>query len=557
MIKLDAEQQRAVDIDDKRIVVIAAAGSGKSRTLLARIQRLMNDGVRANEILALTFTNAAALEMRSRYKDMQKNCEIPMFCTFHAFCYSLIAKDPIVRADIGYRDVPAVATSSELDRIWKSVKLILSIKLSDNVLNKKEHEVGAKDRFQYNAFWKMYYKKLHEENLITFDIMCYEICDLFKKDHPYIRKYKAQYKYIFIDEFQDTDERQWDFAKSFTDSSIFVVGDAKQAIYGFRGADSSIIKSLTEDRGWTTVKLFRNYRSTSQICDYSNSIHKTHISGGKDVSYYLDMVSDRSGGEVKVNGGFLHQVITNERGYRDQIELTNNIIQENVFSILDDVPASETIALLCRSNSEVSEVCDVLKHYNISFTTKAKTSTVEKYLRAATDNNYLVDWLSNELSSDKYNDYLRMCLINDSYKTADGFMNLFIDRFQKQFEIIHQIQNILNSEADPIIKYITIGGIFKLKIDPNITINDDDEVISSLLSLTGTGNDAKIYVGTIHSVKGLEFDTVHLIDVNSLSWKNMWDDEEQLNVFYVGCTRAKNKLVVWKSTALVYEIVSI
>ena len=135
-------------------------------------------------------------------------------------------------------------------------------------------------------------------------------------------------------------------------------------------------------------------------------------------------------------------------------------------------------------------------------------------------------------------------------------MNLFTDRFQKQFEIIHQIQNILNSEADPIIKYITIGGIFKLKIDPTITINDD-EVISSLLSLTGTGNDAKIYVGTIHSVKGLEFDAVHLIDVNSLSWKNMWDDEEQLNVFYVGCTRAKNKLVVWKSTALVYETIDI
>lgn len=209
MIKLDAEQQRAVDIDDKNIVVIAAAGSGKSRTLLARIQRLMDSGVHANEILALTFTNAAAVEMRSRYKDMQNTSEIPMFCTFHSFCYSLIAKDLFVRSAIGYRNVPSVATASDLDRVWTSTKLILSIKLSDTVLKKDEKYISAKDKFQYTTFWKMYHKKLREADLITFDIMCYEICDLFKNDDPCIMKYKEQYKHIFIDEFQDTDTRQW------------------------------------------------------------------------------------------------------------------------------------------------------------------------------------------------------------------------------------------------------------------------------------------------------------------------------------------------------------
>lgn len=338
-----------------------------------------------------------------------------------------------------------------------------------------------------------------------------------------------------------------EFAKSFTHSNIFVVGDAKQAIYGFRAADVSIIKSLTEDSAWTTVKLFRNYRSTSQICKYSNSIHKTHISDGKDAPYYLDMVSDRAGEEVHIENGFLFKITVNENGYRDQENHPMNVIQDHVFSILDDISTSDTIALLCRSNAEVAEVCDVLNYYNISYTTKAKTSTAEKYLRAATDENYLVDWLSNELSSDKYNGYLRMRLLDKHYETAEGFTELYADRFKKQFDIIRRIQNVLTSDAVPVIKYITIGGMLKLKVDPTIDIKEED-LIGSLLALSDNGCDSKLYVGTIHSVKGLEFDTVHLLDVGSMSWKNMWTDEEQLNIYYVGCTRAKNKLVVWHTS---------
>lgn len=545
MIKLDNEQQCAVDSNDKRIVVLAAAGSGKSSTLLARINRLLSSDVAPSEILALTFTNAAAQEMKSRFKKLNTISQLPMFCTFHGFCYSLIVRDSSIRRLIGYSNIPSVAEQSDIDRIWTETKQLLSIRLSDDVLNRKEPAIGQKAKFELELFWKRFNSKLRQNNLITFDIMCYEICKLFENNDPATVQYKMQYKHIFIDEFQDTDPKQWKFAKSFTDSSIFVVGDAKQAIYAFRNADVDIIKQLTKDPSWTTIKLVHNYRSTRQICEFSNAIHDFW----GDTPYNLAMVSDRDGLEVIERDGFMNDLESDGFGRRYESTKPQEIVRENLFTILDDNDGSKTVAILCRSNAEVSDVSNLLKQYNIAYNTKRSPKSQEQYLRAAMDSDYLINWLSDSLSSAQYNEYTKLRLMDDTYTTEQGFYELYKERFSKQFDKILNIRAILASEADPAIKYMNVAKLLRIKANTNgISCSSNEEIVNKLIEAVTSVKECNLYVGTIHSVKGLEFDIVHLIGVDGRRFPLI--SEEQHNIYYVGCTRAKEKLVVWNDSSI-------
>lgn len=457
----------------------------------------------------------------------------------------MIVRDSSIRRLIGYSNIPSVAEQSDIDRIWTETKQLLSIRLSDDVLNRKEPAIGQKAKFELELFWKRFNSKLRQNNLITFDIMCYEICKLFENNDPATVQYKMQYKHIFIDEFQDTDPKQWKFAKSFTDSSIFVVGDAKQAIYAFRNADVDIIKQLTKDPSWTTIKLVHNYRSTRQICEFSNAIHDFW----GDTPYNLAMVSDRDGMEVIERDGFMNDLESDGFGRRYESTKPQEIVRENLFTILDDNDGSKTVAILCRSNAEVSDVSNLLKQYNIAYNTKRSPKSQEQYLRAAMDSDYLINWLSDSLSSAQYNEYTKLRLMDDTYTTEQGFYELYKERFSKQFDKILNIRAILASEADPVIKYMNVAKLLRIKVDTKgISCSSNEEIVHKLIEVVTSVKECNLYVGTIHSVKGLEFDIVHLIGVDGRRFPLI--SEEQHNIYYVGCTRAKEKLVVWNDSSI-------
>lgn len=219
---LNELQKKVVDSDSKRIVCLAGAGSGKSYTLLSRIDKLVDSGISADSILALTFTNAAAREMLNRYKKNHGGTQItPKFSTFHAFCYSLIVNNRDVRGKLGYSKIPMVCVEATLKRITTEAEQATGIKKSDDaktLSEKREQEVLT----------KYIRKKLIEKNMITFDIMCYEVCQLFTQNDDSIKQYFDKYKCVFVDEFQDTDKLQWSFVESFKNSQIFVCGDVLQ-----------------------------------------------------------------------------------------------------------------------------------------------------------------------------------------------------------------------------------------------------------------------------------------------------------------------------------------
>ena len=251
-MSFNEQQLRAINSDSRTILVLAGAGAGKSTTMIARICRLIEEGVEPNQILSLTFTNAAALEMKEKYKKQCKKLttNMPEFRTFHSFCYSLIIKDSNIREKLGYSKIPSICDDNKLNEIKTKVRLQVKCNLSEAKMS-GDVPLSSKEKFSLELFNKALKREIIKENLITFDMLCYNVCILFEKDDPCISKYKKQYKYINVDEFQDTDRKQMKFVASFPeDTSIFCVADALQNIYAFRGTTNEYVKTLSEAPIW-------------------------------------------------------------------------------------------------------------------------------------------------------------------------------------------------------------------------------------------------------------------------------------------------------------------
>ena len=498
---LNEMQRKAVESDSKRILALAGAGSGKTHCMLSRIDRLINENVQPNAILALTFTNVGANEMKVRFQRNHEGSLTPEFCTFHSFCYSLISKNPSVRNALGYSTTPNLATEADILSIRSTVKAMTGMKLSNAYLNLPPEKIVPKDKFVYDSYWKMYNKLLRSKALITFDIMCYEVCKLFTSDNPVILTYKHRFQHIFVDEFQDTDPKQWEFVKSFTDSNIYVCGDPKQALYGFRGADSSIIKALADDLEWETIYLSQNYRSTSNICEYANDIHEILW---RDNKFNLEIHSDRDGDDI-----YEH----------DQINL------EDVNDVLA-ISGRETegsVAILCRTNAEVDDVKKALRKYQIPFISNQSDGDIPYILRSAIDDKFSVQWLSSMLSQENYIQFVRLQSIRPEIMKESEFINMFGGKFGVLINKIMELRKlIITNYKLPIPAVIPkINELLHTKLDTEIETNTTDliEYIRELSdNMESQSSSEGVYVGTIHSVKGAEFDIVHVLGVGSKSF---------------------------------------
>ena len=534
---LNAEQLAAVNSNATKLLCLAGAGTGKTFCMISRIKRLVDEGVDPTTMLVLTFTNAAAFEMKARYqKGMSLGARIPEFRTFHSFCYSILATDKEVRAKLGYTAVPRIADERTTKKIEANAKLQCGIKLSERQLKGKA-VLSMKEQAEFNLYRKAIARSMKIENVITFDMLCYDICQLFVDDDPTIHKYKIRYNYIFVDEFQDTDPKQYKFISSFKDATLFVVGDALQAIYSFRGADSSIIKSLAEDDEWEVVKLYRNYRSTKNICDFANenSIYAANS------AYRIRIASDRHGDSVEV----IDTIENHKPSGRGEMN------PATLAEISKSLPNFEgTTAILSRTNAEVDCIVAHLNRLGIKYSTGKRNADVVHMLKSALDDTYFADWLSTYLNADMYADYLRFCAILDDTLPIVILLDKFISCRAVSIRTtpVIEIRKALKSEEPKIAKAAKILDILDVSMaldESELSMNTVSEFIDHLISRITEDIDSDLYVGTIHSSKGLEYDNVILVGVNDTSFK--LTNEENNNLYYVGITRAKNHLCVFKS----------
>lgn len=543
-IKLNDQQKKFVNSDSKYICCVAGAGSGKTASLIQRVGRLIKDKkCRGSNILVLTFTNAAAFEMKDRFGKQFKEffADSPEFRTFHAFCYSLLCKDIWIRNRLGYTNVPEIVTPEKLKALETKFKMITSCKLTDKELHDPK-SLDPNKKFMYEVFIKCLKKEARKQNVITFDMLCDDVCGLFESDDPIVQKYKNQYRYILIDEFQDTDTKQWRFAKSFKDSNIAVVGDCLQTLYRFRGCTPEILMGLTNDPEWETIKLFENYRSTNQIVDYANNMSKF-----ADDSYRIEMHAQHGGPEV------ITDYIVSDNKYQPvDIELLDRIL-------LDVNSLNGSTAILCRTNREVNCIINFLKENEIDVSTGKANEQAAQLFNAARDNEYLINWLTSYFNAELYSNWIRTVKINNCEDDLMMQIKLFKEFVKQSPQValhltkIYKIRQIvrsalqsnnhksdfINDQAKQLLRILKIRDNSSSKYDFE-SIKDVVKYVDELIS---KATESDNYVGTIHSSKGLEYDNVILVNVDGYTFN--LKDEDNKYCFYVGITRARNRLKVY------------
>lgn len=484
--KLNSEQAKVVYSQDRRLLCLAGAGTGKTFTLIQRIKHLIEDlHVDPTSILALSFTVSAAHEMEERYKETIDTVSTPYFGTFHSFCYHILVTNDSARNAIGYTNIPKLIDEVEEKSYCDRARNFIKATSLPQAANSLRYEPKSTEKFQYSVFHKYLTRILVEDGKISFDRLCYSISKLFEDNHPSIQQYFEKYKYISVDEFQDTDILQWRMVNSFKDSDILLVGDIRQAIYQFRGGDSSIIKSLLQDDEWNVYKLQTNYRSTIQICDYANQWIDTY----EDLIDDVKLVSNNNGAPIKLISldEFINDVKHND---------------------------SNDIAILCRTNRAVRKIESQFEENSIKFSMKSNPEFL-KLFKSALSNEYRKNFLLAKLPEVIRARVYAKEVVGEEIDYEQCFM-----KYLKHF--VRDIEDIRNSE---------IFGELQTEYYRY------NELLTEVPRRTG------IYLGTIHSSKGLEYDTVYVYGVGK-GYFNIYQDEVNMNAFYVAITRAKKQLII-------------
>tara|TARA_B110000263_G_scaffold52646_2_gene44082 strand:- start:2630 stop:4828 length:2199 start_codon:yes stop_codon:yes gene_type:complete len=597
-------------------MVIAGAGSGKTRVLTYRIAYLMEMGVDPFSILALTFTNKAAREMKSRIslivgEEKSKNLWMG---TFH----SIFAKILRSEADLlGYSSNFTIYDTQDSERliasIIKELKLDKDLYKYRNIRNRisslKNNLVTVKTylnnqeliqqdnesrRPLFGKIYQTYANRCFKASAMDFDDLLLKTNELLNRYPEVLAKYQERFKYIHVDEYQDTNHSQYLIVKALADryENLCVVGDDAQSIYGFRGANIENILNFQKDYLNSTVyRLEQNYRSTKNIVNAANSVINNNINK-LDKNVWTE---NEVGNKINVN-----QSITDSEEGR----FVASSIFENKNNLRLD---NDSFAVLYRTNAQSRSIEDALRRKNIpyqiygglSFYQRKEIKDILAYLRIIINPNdeesfkriinyptrgigqTTIDKLliySNKNNTSLFNSLvlLENIDINNGTKTKlTNFLNLI-----KNFQILNVKLNALEI-IDEVLKRIGIINLLKLDGSPeaisrieNIEallnavkdfIEGQEEVVGADGSLSEfledvaliseldkdkNETDKKVSLMTIHLAKGLEFSHVYIVGLeedlfpSALSSTTRTDLEEERRLFYVALTRAKRQVTI-------------
>ena len=282
--KLNPEQYRAVTTLEGPILIIAGAGSGKTRVITYRIANMLEKGIPQSAILALTFTNKAAKEMEDRIKDLtNKKLKNLTVSTFHAFGVRILRQE--IEA-LGFR--PNFSIYDETDKKALIKETGVELKFSADALDlykisvlfsdiKTGRKTWSGDNDMYRELYEGYQEGLKLYNAVDFDDLIVLPIKLFKEHPEILKNYRDRFKYIMVDEFQDTSHQQYEFMHLLADRHVAVVGDDDQRACSWRGADyQNIVNFETDFPDVQEIRLEQNYRSTGTILAAANGVIKNN-----------------------------------------------------------------------------------------------------------------------------------------------------------------------------------------------------------------------------------------------------------------------------------------
>ena len=589
---LNDRQLEAVKYINGPLLVLAGAGSGKTKVLTTRIAYLIKNGISPNNILAITFTNKAASEMKSRISKLigysSRNMQIS---TFHSFGLTLIKENyeylgydknfVIFDTDDSLTIVKKIIKDMNLDKDKYSPKAIRNkiSGLKNDLIEPdsyKKYALTDFDKVVYEVY-KKYEESLFKNNSLDFDDLLILPIKLFSKKKDILDRYQEKFKYILIDEYQDTNEAQYKLTKMLANKykNICSVGDVDQAIYGFRGANYKNILNFERDyKNTKIINLEQNYRSTKTILGAANSVIKNNknrkeknlfsnlgigekieyyraSTGIEEVSFVIDKIKDLMSNNVSLNDMvILYRTNAQSRSFEDGL-LKNNIPYKivggiNFYSRREIKDLLAYLRLIYNHNDNVSleRIINVPKR---GIGEKTLTNLITK---ASENNISMYDAIisGKELSFKNIIEYLKTKV--DSMSLVE-FIDLVLDKSGLKDELINEKTLEADVRLENLEEFKSVAKAFE---EENGVISLEDFLLN--ISLISDNSEVKsevvdaISLMTIHAVKGLEFPYVFLVGMeerlfphlNSLDSDS--EIEEERRLCYVAITRCKTKLFI-------------
>ena len=586
--KLNDKQKEAVMHIDGPCLVLAGAGSGKTKVLTERIVNLINNGVSPYNILAITFTNKAAREMRERvYNSIEEEANKIFIGTFHSLGLKIVRENAGV---IGYSNNVTILDRDDVNTLIKRfmkelnldtehypVKSILNkISFAKNEgLSPEEFDKFAKAPLDMAAckVYKMYESALKRSNSVDFDDLLILTLRIFKKDKSVLEKYQEHFKYILVDEYQDTNMVQYDMCKLLASKyrNLFVVGDMDQSIYSFRFANyMNVINFEKDNKDAKVIVLDENYRSTNNILNAANDV----IKNNKERKEKNLWSSKGDGDKIK------YIRCDNEQ---EEASTVVRLTKE----LLDKGEKPSEIAVLYRTNGQSRVFEEAFLKENIPFKivgsyffyNRKEIKDLISYMHLIYNNNddasleRVINVPRRGIGSKTIERLRREASISDksmfevvSSGKELGFKNLIIDltNESKNTDLVGLVDVILDKtgirkeleEKNDLESEIRLENLNEFK---SIALAFQEKGIFSLeeflenISLVSDKNEYKevddgINLMTLHSAKGLEFNDVFLVGMeegifpHNRSFESESELEEERRLCYVGITRAKEHL---------------
>lgn len=604
--QLNNMQQKAVLQVNGPVLVLAGAGSGKTGALTVRIAHMIEQGIHPWNIFAITFTNKAAKEMRERVnKLVGEDAKDIWISTFHSTCVR------ILRSEIHHLDFShhfSIYDSDDQDKLLKDCFKKLNFDLSDKMYSvkfakvmiaKQKEELISWEEYAKNVdknnlrevktakVYQIYQSMLKENNALDFDDLIYKTVLLFQKHPEVLEKYQNRFRYIMVDEYQDTNTAQYMFVKMLAEKyqNICVVGDDDQSIYGWRGANIRNILEFEKDfQDTKIIKLEQNYRSTKTILESANAIIHNNVTRRQKTLW----TENEKGNTICL--------------YKAENEYDESrFISEKIEGLKKQGKSYNEIAILYRNNSQSRTIEDQLIKKSIPyhlfgglrFYERKEIKDVICYLKVLSNpaDTVAISRIINvpkrgigDTSIEKINSFV----IENNMTFYEALAHLEempelktrAKRFQEFYELIEQLREDAKTLSivdliDSILKrsgYLqsleeeatddAIGRIENIdefvskaaeyeKQNPDGGLSGFLEDIALVADIDAYDeNDGNVALMTLHTAKGLEFNYVFIIGMeerifpsyNSVMYGSVKEMEEERRLCYVGITRAKQEL---------------
>lgn len=589
LTNLNDKQREAVEHIDGPCLVIAGAGSGKTKVLTTRIANLIAQGIPSYNILAITFTNKAAHEMKERLEKLVPDNQA-FVGTFHSTGVRIIRENaPLLGLDRNFSILDSDDVLSIIKKILKDngydtknnppsyirnrISTIKNDMLTDDEINNTLRT--PQDKIAIEVYYQ-YKDVLRKNNSVDFDDLLRLPVKLFTEHKDVLADYQEKYRYILIDEYQDTNEVQYKLSKLLAKKyqNIFIVGDPDQSIYMFRGANFRNILNFEKDyKNAKVIPLEENYRSTTSILDTANSV----IKNNKERKEKKLWSSKGEGSKVK----YL-------RAYDGKHEI--NLVLDEIKRLLEQGYEKKNISVLYRTNAQARLVEEMFLKANIPYKVVGSyyfysrkeikdlicylrlilnnndeislrriinvpkrgigPSTIQKLENVAKEKNISIFEAIESGREKEFKDLILDLTQKSEDLTLTELIDLILDEtnMKSEYENDKSLENELR--LDNLEEFKSITKTFEERTG-SVSLADFLEEISLIADVTEHKEDEDVVtLMTIHSAKGLEFEVVFLIGMEDgiFPHQNSFCEEggleEERRLCYVGITRAKEKLYI-------------